>query len=908
MNFMHKASIRKKLIFITLGVSSVILIALSIMESVWDKNYFKQELRKNSLLTVSLIADNLAAPIIFESEQGVNDVLGKLNNLPDIIYARVTKADGFVYSAYQQQGSVFILPENAKIIFNKYQKGKLYLKKAIQYQDQYCGELIVVITTRSMDKKILANVLRLILFILGLSLFSFILASRMQRVISKPIIHLAHLASEISEKEDYSVRAQYQGTDEIGVLYSQFNKMLEQIQIREEKQKIAEKNLAAIVNGERKKTEELESAYTNLNQSRDAALNLLEDLRIEIDDREIAEKALRESEASITSIFRAAPIGIGLVQDRVLKRVNDRFCAMMQYSREELIDKNARMLYPSDEEYENVGKEKYAQISKYGTGSVETKLKRKDGQILDVLLSSTPNDRADLSKGVTFTVVDITSRKKMEKALIESEKRYRTLFNNAPIGIGLANFSGKVVAANVVMEQVTGYTLEEFQSVKLADTYANSDERDKLISLLSRNGSIRNYETQLIRKDGTIFDVRMNIDVIELGDDKVILTTAQDISESKRIEETLREERAQLLSIFDSIEQMVYVADTETYEVLYMNSIMRQWLNTDGTSGICFKLFQNKDGPCDFCTNKIILENNYQPYTWEHHNPVLDKDFLIMDRLIRWPDGRDVRFELAIDITDRKAAEAEIRKLNIELEQRVKDRTQELESVNKELEAFSYSVSHDLRAPLRHVSGFVDLLARNMGVKIDSKNKHYIEVIQQSAQRMGNLIDELLQFSRTGRAEIIKKQFDCMGLIREVIDEITPEAEGRTIAWDVSELPEIYADPLKIRHVFLNLLSNAIKFTRNQNNPVIKIDVQSGQNADYIFSVQDNGVGFDMKYVDKLFGVFQRLHRAEEFEGNGIGLANVRRIIHRHGGRTWAEGKLNEGATFFFSLPKQKKG
>lgn len=904
MEFLQKASIKDKLIFIVLVVASLVIIIVSVIESIWDKKYFKNDLFNTSVIQSKIVAKYCAIPIIFKSKKDVNEVLEKLSNSPEIIFAKVLNSDGEIYGLYKKTNTNFVMPEEEKIHFDKFSKGKLFLKTSIEHQNKQVGSLLTVISTELLNKKIWANILRLAVIMVGLLIISYLLALWFQRFISHPIIKLSKLTRQISEKEDYSVRAHHEGSDEIAGLYLQFNKMLDQIQLREKEQKIAEKNLELMVDAERKKTEELEAAYKNLNQSSKATINLLEDLKIEIEERELVEKALRESEANITSLFKAAPIGIGLVLNRVIQRVNDKFCEMLTYSREELIGQDARMIYPTQEDYEWVGKEKYRQIADYGIGTVETRFKTKDGKIIDILLSSAPMVRHDLSKGVTFTAIDITQRKRIEKALKDSEQRYRSLFNNAPIGIGMSDLSGKVITANHVMEEVTGYTLSEFKKIKLSDTYVNPNERGKLIELLNNNGSVRNYEARLFRKDGTIYNARLNIDLLELGGNKVFLTIAQDITESKKMEEALRQEREQLLSIFDSIDQMVYVADTTTHEIIYMNKKLKKIFKSDGIGEPCYKILHQADAPCSFCTNKIIMENKYQPYQWEHYNTVMQKNFLLTDRLIQWPDGRDVRFEIAIDITESKKAQAEIIKLNKELEQRVKDRTSELEAVNKELEAFSYSVSHDLRAPLRHISGFVDLLFKNLGEKLDDKNGHFLEVVRQSANRMGLLIDELLDFSRTGRSEIAKKNFDCNKLIREVLQEIEHETGGRDIEWRISDMPEIYADQLKIRHVFINLLSNSIKFTRLEKKPIIEVKAIDGENNDFVFSVRDNGVGFDMKYVGKLFGVFQRLHRSEEFEGNGIGLANVRRIIHRHGGRTWAEGKLNEGATFYFSLPK----
>jgi signal transduction histidine kinase len=266
-------------------------------------------------------------------------------------------------------------------------------------------------------------------------------------------------------------------------------------------------------------------------------------------------------------------------------------------------------------------------------------------------------------------------------------------------------------------------------------------------------------------------------------------------------------------------------------------------------------------------------------------------------------ENREECLIIALDISDRIRAEEELRMLNEKLEQLLFNRMEQLEATNTELEAFSYSVSHDLRAPLRYIKGFTDILRKDYSMQLTGEAKHCLDTIYSSTQKMGVLIEDLLKLSKIGRAELRKKPILMNKVVEDALEQIKPLYSDRMVEWNISTLPEVFGDYSLLRQVWVNLIDNALKYSGRREKAKITVGYKE-ENNEVIFYVTDNGVGFDMRYAYKLFGVFQRLHSETQFEGTGVGLANVRRIIARHGGKTWAESEENNGATFYFSIPK----
>jgi PAS domain S-box-containing protein len=575
------------------------------------------------------------------------------------------------------------------------------------------------------------------------------------------------------------------------------------------------------------------------------------------------------------------------------------------YSAGETVGNSILLLIPDgqqDEENQILGRIKGGESIEH----FETQRQTKDGRRIHISLTISPvKDAAGTIIGASKVARDITEKKQTEEARWVSEARYRTLFEHAPDGILIADPESRYLDANASMCRLLGYTREELIGLHASDIVCQSEIQHIGPALNTiKAGSEYHREWQFRRKDGSVFTAEVIATAMPDGN---LLAMVRDVTERKRAEAAA----ALLVAIVESSDDAIIGEDLRGIVTSWNAGAAKEFgypaSEMIGQSIARLIPPELRDGEAEIL-GKIEWGESVPPYETQR----VRKDGSIFDvsltlSAIKDAAGRIVGASKVVrDITDHKKAEEKIRQLNAELEQRVIERTAELEAANKELEAFSYSVSHDLRAPLRAVDGFSQAVLEDFGAQLPEEGRQYLETIRHGAQKMGALIDDLLTFSRLSRAPLNKKEVNTANLVRDVLEDLDPRQTGRKIDFRIGELPPCAGDPALLKQVWMNLLSNACKYTQKRETAVVEIGCDARPEGD-IFFVRDNGTGFDMRYGDKLFGVFNRLHRAEDFEGTGVGLAIVQRIIHRHGGRVWADAVVDRGATFYFTLKQGAK-
>ncbi len=518
--------------------------------------------------------------------------------------------------------------------------------------------------------------------------------------------------------------------------------------------------------------------------------------------------------------------------------------------------------------------------------------------------------------GIVEVIRDISEVVQAGEALRESEDKFRYLFDYSPTGSSLIRPSGEI-EVNDALLRTLGYAREELEDGGTWPVWTHPDDlaarSEMLRSVLAGEVDIGRCEQRYIRKDGeTIWaDVSASLRRAADGQPDYLLTSMFDITSRKAALAVLQESESHL-RVSQSVARVGHYLLDITHDRWTGSPVMCELFGLDDERPRSTAEWAALVHPED---REMVASHLRDDVLRDHRD--FDLDYRIVrenDGATRWVHGQGTlefgdsgepegMIGVIQDITGRKEAEIELRQIQEDLSRLVIERTAALEEANRELEAFTYSVSHDLRAPLRHVSGFVSLLVEREGDKLDKQGRHYLDTISGAVHRMGHLIDDLLELSRTGRTEMEFVDVDMDSLVAETRAMLTSNSETARVAWDIGKLPHVRGDKTLLELVWANLLGNAVKYSRGREIAHIRVGYREEQGQD-VFFVSDDGVGFDMAYAGKLFGVFQRLHSDKDFEGTGIGLANVSRAVVRHGGLVWADAVPDGGATFFFSIPK----
>ena len=485
---------------------------------------------------------------------------------------------------------------------------------------------------------------------------------------------------------------------------------------------------------------------------------------------------------------------------------------------------------------------------------------------------------------------------------------YRDLFEDSKDAVYVSSREGRILNINKAGVELFGYSRGEFIGMDIRALYAEPEARERFRDEIERTGAVKDYGVTLRRKDGTLLHCLLTSTLIRsaAGHVEGYQGIIRDITSQKKAEAALRQSEEKFSKIFRSSPDWVAISLLDDGRLIDVNDA---FLKITGYSReeVIGKTSAELGLWVDPGERKRVVGLMREKRELRDHEVRFRlksgevRTFLRSAELIEL-EGETCVINVTRDITERKRAEEEIKKLNKELQQRV----EELVGANKELDAFGHSVSHDLRTPLVTIGGFARRLLKNYSGVLDKKGGEMLDTIQSNVQKMEELIDDLLTFSRSGRQAINLADVDMEELVKSAFEELKAGIRGRTIELKIGRLLPACADRALMRQVIVNLLSNAMKFTRPREKALIEVDSRY-EGEGIVYCVKDNGVGFDMKFAEKLFDVFHRAHSVDEFEGTGIGLSIVQRIVTRHGGRLWAEGKIGEGAAFYFTLPAKPR-
>jgi PAS domain S-box-containing protein len=732
---LKEQSVKRKTMTVIMLTSVAVLLLTTAAFTVYDLATYRQYLAHSLSATAAIVADHSISALTFRDDKDAQATLASLRADPRIAAAALYDGRGSLFVRYPAQAPASAFPAAPGMDGYRFEGGRLILFEPVAEGGTRLGALYLQSSLHPLHARLWAYGGIALLVLCGSVLVALAMSNALQRRITRPILALAEVAKGVSERSDYSLRAQKVSEDETGLLTAAFNEMLGRIE------------------------EQTETLRQN--------------------------EALRSFLAAIVESSDDAIVG----KDFESKVVSWNAGAerMFGYTAAEMLGQPITRLQSPDRPEEEA--RILEEVRRGGIRHYETVRLHRDGQFIELSLTVSPikNARGDII-GSSSILRDITERKRAERELRENRARLFGVIGSAMDAIISIDAGQRITIFNEAAEKMfhcpareaLGQPLERFIPARLREAHRGH------VAEFGRTGATSRAMGHLhplsgLRADGEEFPIEASISHIEVG-------------------------------------------GQQTYTV-----ILR-------------------------------------------------------------------------DITERKRAEEQILQLNAELEQRVQERTAELSAANKKLESFTYSVAHDLRAPLRHIDAFSKILEEDCAGVLPQQAAHYLQNIRNSAGKMSLLVDDLLNLARVGRQALRRQTTPLSGLVDEVVADLKEETAGRTLEWHIEALPAVECDSGLMKQVFANLLSNAVKYTRPRPVAIIEVGYRK-QNGHSAVFVRDNGVGFNMKYADKLFGVFQRFHRAEDFEGTGVGLATVNRIVRKHGGHIWAEAVVDKGATFYFTVP-----
>lgn len=513
---------------------------------------------------------------------------------------------------------------------------------------------------------------------------------------------------------------------------------------------------------------------------------------------------------------------------------------------------------------------------------------------------------SDMEKELVDNAHEILKvRSKLEKHE-RGSRHVAQIVEAMPDGVIVTTANGQITLANAAAQAMLGFDGNELlgrsiNSFLPVERFSPSDVSRSEAESAARPRTEGGAITRIRNEDGSEIQTHVALNALVIDDIQFMIYAIRDVTALQIALDAIRTSETRYLDVLDNMLEAAQVLSFD-WRYLYLNDAAARNGRQNKMEMLGCKVMERFPG---FEQSEMfsVLDRCMQ----ERTSKVETFEFIYPDSSKAWFEFNiqpcaEGLFILALDLTARKKADEEIRQLNASLDQRVRKRTAQLEEANRELEAFSYTISHDLRAPLRHISGYVEMLARSLNGQLSTTSERYLKTIASASVEMGQLIDDLLAFSRIGKVEFQPKPVDLNRVVEETVAGFASDLLSRSIAWKIAKLPPVEGDESMLKVMFANLIGNAIKYTRRCDDAEIEVGVSEEVDGQVVLFIRDNGAGFDMKYAHKLYGVFQRLHGAEEFEGTGIGLAIVKRVVTRHGGLTWAQGEVGKGATVFFSL------